>query len=263
MTRLLAVYDGADNLLMRFEYADDRMPVAVATEGVILYLAYDQVGSLRAVADSAGNMVKRIEYDSFGNIIADSNEAFQIPIGFAGGLHDRDTGLVRFGFRDYDPDVGCWTAKDPILFTGGDMDLYGYCLSDPLNWIDPDGLRFIFGSQGGIIGFDYSWDTSNPGKANLTAGSGVIVGGGFSFGWQSDDNNGLFGEAFHEVFGTSLINIGLGRYLGISIAPDFSKLKLNIGFGLALPLSVTVPVEGIDVTFGDDLYDLLHPTPCD
>ena len=56
------------------------------------------------------------------------------------GLHDRDTGLVRFGFRDYDPDVGRWTAKDPILFQGGDTDLYGYCLSDPVNWVDVDGL---------------------------------------------------------------------------------------------------------------------------
>lgn len=55
-------------------------------------------------------------------------------------MHDQDTGLVRFGYRDYDPDVGRWTAKDPIGFAGGDMDLYGYCLNDPVNWVDPEGL---------------------------------------------------------------------------------------------------------------------------
>lgn len=68
-----------------------------------------------------------------------------MPFGFAGGLHDRDTGLVRFGYRDYDPDTGRWTAKDPILFAGGDTDLYGYCLNDPVNKIDPDGewVQFI------------------------------------------------------------------------------------------------------------------------
>jgi RHS repeat-associated protein len=142
MTRLLAVYDGADNLLMRFDYADDRMPVAVAAERATYYLTYDQVGSLRVVADSAGNVVKRIDYDSFGNIITDSNEVFKIPIGFAGGLHDRDTGFVRLGFRDYDPDIGRWTAKDPIFFAGGDTDLYGYVLNDPINLIDPLGLEF-------------------------------------------------------------------------------------------------------------------------
>jgi RHS repeat-associated protein len=142
LTRLLAIYDGLDNLLMRFEYADDRVPVAVTTEGAIYYLTYDQIGSLRVVADSAGNVVKRTDYDSFGNIIADTNEAFKIPIGFAGGFHDRDTGLVRFGYRDYDPDVGRWTAKDPIFFAGGDTDLYGYVLNDPVNLIDPLGLEF-------------------------------------------------------------------------------------------------------------------------
>ena len=86
-------------------------------------------------------MLKRIDYDSFGNIIAETNEAFEIPFGFAGGLHDRDTELVRFGFRDYDPDVGRWTAKDPIFFAGGDTDLYGYVLNDPVNNLDPLGLK--------------------------------------------------------------------------------------------------------------------------
>jgi len=148
LTRLLAVYDGSDNLLMRFEYADGRIPVAMTKGGSTYYLTCDQVGSLRVVADASGNVVKRIDYDSFGNIIEDTNPTFEIPFGFAGGLHDRDTGLVRFGYRDYDPDVGRWTAKDPILFYGGDTDLYGYCLNDPVNAIDPYGLR----DWGKIIG---------------------------------------------------------------------------------------------------------------
>jgi len=78
--------------------------------------------------------------DSFGNIITDTDPSFEIPFGFAGGLHDQDTGLVRFGHRDYDPDTGRWTAKDPILFAGGDTDLYGYVLSDPVSLVDPTGL---------------------------------------------------------------------------------------------------------------------------
>ena len=47
---------------------------------------------------------------------------------------------MRFGYRDYDPDVGRWTAKDPIFFAGGNTDLFGYCLNDPVNTIDPLGL---------------------------------------------------------------------------------------------------------------------------
>ena len=68
LTRLLAVYDGSDNLLMKFEYADGRTPAAMTKSGLTYYLTYDQVGSLRVVADVSGNMLKRIDYDSFGNI---------------------------------------------------------------------------------------------------------------------------------------------------------------------------------------------------
>lgn len=67
------------------------------------------------------------------------NPGFQ-PFGFAGGLYDRDTGLVRFGARDYDPEIGRWTVKDPIDFAGGNSNLYGYTLNDPIQLIDLNGL---------------------------------------------------------------------------------------------------------------------------
>jgi RHS repeat-associated protein len=150
ITRLLAVYDGNDNLVMRFEYGDARMPVAMTRNGATYNLAYDQVGSLKVVTDVIGNVIKRVDYDSFGNIISDTNSGFEVAFGFAGGFHDRDTGLVRFGFRDYDPDIGRWTAKDPILFAGGDADLYGYVGNNPVNFIDPEGKISVI--EGVILG---------------------------------------------------------------------------------------------------------------
>ncbi len=68
----------------------------------------------------------------------------RIPFGFAGGLYDPDTGLSRFGYRDYDAYTGKWTAKDPIGFDGGDTNLYGYVLGDPVNFVDPTGLDPLF-----------------------------------------------------------------------------------------------------------------------
>ena len=61
-------------------------------------------------------------------------------MGFAGGLTDPDTGFVRFGWRDYDPAVGRFTAPDPLGDTGGDHDLYEYCVDDPVSMCDPEGL---------------------------------------------------------------------------------------------------------------------------
>ncbi len=137
---LLAVYDASNNLVMRFNYVSGRMPVSMTRNGVTYYLTYDQVGSLRAVVDTTGNVVKRVDYDSFGNISSDSNTGFNVPFGFAGGLHDRDTGLMRFGLRDYDPAIGRWTSKDPIDFAGGDTNLFNYVGASPINWTDIYGL---------------------------------------------------------------------------------------------------------------------------
>lgn len=68
----------------------------------------------------------------------DSNPGFQ-PFGFAGGVDDRDTKLIRFGARDYDAHAGRWTAKDPILFDGGSMNLFAYVNGDPINRVDHAG----------------------------------------------------------------------------------------------------------------------------
>src|SRR5205823_1621403 len=101
----------------------------------------DRLGSPRLVINVAtGTVAQRMDYDEFGNVIEDTKPGFQ-PFGFAGGLYDRDTRLVRFGARDYDAGTGRWTAKDPILFDGTQANLYGYVLNDPLNWRDPYGLQ--------------------------------------------------------------------------------------------------------------------------
>jgi len=112
------------------------------------------------VTDENGTIVKTIEYDSFGNVLSDSNPSLKVPFGFAGGLYDQDTKLTRFGYRDYDAQTGKWTAKDPIGFNGGDTNLYGYVLGDPVNLIDPEGLSFqvIVGitiGTGGLIAYIY------------------------------------------------------------------------------------------------------------
>jgi RHS repeat-associated protein len=91
-------------------------------------------------------VAQRIDYDEFGNITSDTSPGFQ-PFGFAGGLYDRDTKLVHFGARDYDAETGRWTAKDPILFDGGDSNVYGYLLNDPVNFTDPNGLQGTIGPR--------------------------------------------------------------------------------------------------------------------
>ncbi len=119
------------------------MPISMTINSETYYLHYDQVGTLRVVTDINHTIIKEITYDTFGNILQDTNKNFKVPFGFAGGLADRDTNLVHFGYREYDPYTGKWTAKDPIDFAGGDSNLYGYVLGDPVDLVDLNGLRSL------------------------------------------------------------------------------------------------------------------------
>lgn len=109
-------------------------------DNVKLLCGCDQVGSLKRLADASGNTVKYINFDSFGNVIQDAFPELRLPLGFASGLWDHDSGLVRFGCRDYDPHIGRFLCPDPLGETGGDHDLYDYCVDDPVNCHDPNGL---------------------------------------------------------------------------------------------------------------------------
>ena len=117
----------ADGVKMEFLYSGNRLPDMMVRDGRTYRLHYDQVGSLRVVSGGLGNAVKELVYDSFGNILEDTNPAFRVPLGFAGGLHDPDINLIRFGHRDYDPDtaaspprtrwatrVGMWTGTGTV-----------------------------------------------------------------------------------------------------------------------------------------------------
>jgi RHS repeat-associated protein len=263
LTRLLAVYDGTGNLLMRFLYADSRMPVAVERGGALYYLTYDQVGTLRVVADGSGSVVKRIDYDSFGNILADTNPTLDVPFGFAGGLHDRDTGLVRFGFRDYDPNTSRWTAKDPILFAGGNIDLYGYCLNDPINWVDPSGL-YLTPRQQIIVAFSSSVGAVIGGIAFGVTTWGVGTAGGAVIG------SSLFGAAAASLMGGDISDVANAAITGaVSAAAGVGIGKLiysisQTGIQAAVRYGIFTGVFdsillGADPVFGSEMES---PYPC-
>jgi RHS repeat-associated protein len=101
-----------------------------------------------------------VRYDSYGIKISDTNAGFDLPIGFAGGLADPLTGLVHFLVRDYDPQVGRWTARDPLLYAGKQGHLYSYVGSDPVNMRDPSGLIGVSGRAcaGVCGGASVKWD---------------------------------------------------------------------------------------------------------
>jgi len=140
--RPIAELDGSGAVVSRFVYGSRaNVPDYLVKNGVTYRIISDRLGSPRLVvrADN-GAVVQQLDYDAFGKVSNDTQPGFQ-PFGFAGGLYDEHTGLVHFGAREYDAEVGRWTRKDPIGFGGGDGNLYGYVLNDPVNRVDPPGLK--------------------------------------------------------------------------------------------------------------------------
>ena len=136
-----AELDASGQVVSRFVYGTrQNVPDFMVSAGQTYRLITDHLGSVRLVVNIAtGDIAQRLDYDEFGRVLQDTHPGFQ-PFGFAGGLYDTATGLVRFGARDYDASIGRWTSKDPLLFDSGDANLYRYVGNDPIGSTDVSGL---------------------------------------------------------------------------------------------------------------------------
>jgi RHS repeat-associated protein len=137
---VVAQLDGSGNLVARYVFGSKpNVPDYFTTSAGTFRILSDHLGSPRLVVNtSSGAVVEEIDYDEFGNVTNDTSPGLT-PFGFAGGLYDKDTGLVRFGVRDYNASVGRWTAKEPRRFRSG-PNLYGYAWEDPIDMRDQNGL---------------------------------------------------------------------------------------------------------------------------
>lgn len=139
----LAEYDGSGALRTVFQYAGRWTPVAFIRNDTTYHIVTDHLGSPRLVVDTSGAVVKRVDYDAFGNVTLDTAPTFDLPFGFAGGMADPDHELIRFGVRDYQPSSGRWTAQEPMRIEGAAGGPYCYAGNDALNWADRTGLLKI------------------------------------------------------------------------------------------------------------------------
>jgi RHS repeat-associated protein len=137
----IAELNGSNQVVSRFVYGTRvNVPEYIIKSGTTYRVLTDHLGSVRLVVNtSTGAIAQRLDYDEYGRVTQNTSPGFQ-PFGFAGGLYDDATKLVRFGARDYDAETGRWTAKDPIGFAGGDANLMLYVRGDPMNYLDPLGL---------------------------------------------------------------------------------------------------------------------------
>jgi len=145
-----------------YHYDTSGLLYAFERGGSWYYVATDQVGTPRVVVDSSGTVVKEIDRDAYGAVRSDSDPDFTLHVGFAGGIPDPETGLVRFGMRDYDPETGRWLARDPMLLVSGQFNFYSYIENDPVNAVDPTGLSWECFIEKMLENFDQTKEFADP-----------------------------------------------------------------------------------------------------
>nr|BFD67010.1 hypothetical protein HAGR004_20320 [Bdellovibrio sp. HAGR004] len=228
--RIAAELNSAGTITKRFVYGSkSNVPDYMIASGVKYRIISDHLGSPRLVVkQSDGSIAQRMNHDEFGRVTEDTNPGY-LPFGFAGGLYDPETGLVRFGVRDYDPEVGRWTSKDPILFNGGQSNLYGYTFNDPVNFIDPSGKFGIAGVASGFIsGMVGGYISGGTIPAALAGGAaGAVVGflNPFASSAAGAFAGGVASSLVGQVFGNVLtdqpymnLNLGAAVFSGFGSA---------------------------------------------
>ncbi len=88
------------------------------------FLHTDMIGSVRAITDSAGEVVARFEYEPFGLLTMSTCSMAAGAHRFTGKPEDSATELYYFGARYYGPEVGRFISRAPTCYG---LNWYSYC----------------------------------------------------------------------------------------------------------------------------------------
>lgn len=177
--QLMGEYDESGNAIHEIVWAGNQ-PVALIKQGQTYAIHADYLNTPRALGDSNGNIVWRLQGDAFGETQANEDpdgngQTITFNLRFPGQYYDSESRLHYNYFRYYDPTKGRYITSDPIGLNGG-LNTYGYAGSNPAKYLDPLGLKtcvlvtqnsFGFGNHTAIYG-----DTNGHGEPWLYDPSG-------------------------------------------------------------------------------------------
>ena len=135
------VFDGEGNQVSRYLHGPqiDQVLAEETADGEVRWALSDHQGSVRDVIDSEGTVLNHITYDSYGQVISETNPEVDFRFGYTGRERDEETGLYYYRARYFDPAVGTFVSADPLGFAAGDANVYRYVFNSPTNYIDPNG----------------------------------------------------------------------------------------------------------------------------
>jgi RHS repeat-associated protein len=114
----------------------------------------DHLGSASWITGYTGSALQHLQYLPFGEpwVSQTSNSYEGAKYTFSGKERDKETGLMYFGARYYNPEYGIWNQVDPLHGKYPYQSPFVYCANNPLRVIDPWGLdEWELNKKGQII----------------------------------------------------------------------------------------------------------------
>lgn len=145
----------------------------------------DALGSTVALANPSGAVQTSYTYELFG-ATTQTGSANTNSYKYT-GREDDGTGLMYYRARYYSPRLQRFISEDPIGFSGGDVNLYGYVRNAPSIAIDPMGLEGVPLGPGMAPGPPIGW---YPFAGSPPVGQPLPPGWDPSWTWRYPEGNG-------------------------------------------------------------------------
>ena len=247
------IWDG-DHIV--YERDENKVPVGTFYRGLNLvaykigtyvdYYLYDQKGSVTGGVNRTGTT----EYDAFG-VQRTSDKLPYNPFRYNGEYYDQESGLIYLRNRYYDPATGRFMTEDPYwnpsnMIYGDDPDntipsieammqssnLYVYCVSNPVMFVDPSGYLRAPGYNK-----DYVW-SENPDLddygANSVAYNALLT---LSSMWDSRPSDRAVIERLANLVRSTADQVGYDfRLAAVELIDPQSANEVDIILAVAYPV---------------------------
>ena len=187
----------------------------------LYYLHRDYLGSIVMLTDENGNIAERRHFDPWGQPIKVEDGAGNtldkltlLDRGYTGHEHLASVGLIHMNGRLYDPALHRFLMPDNYIqdpFNTQNFNRYGYCLNNPLVYVDQDGewIFLVAAVIGAYIGGAQANGTYNPFKWNYS---------------NADTWMGITGGAIIGV-----ASAGVGIAVGGAVAAELAAVGISGG----------------------------------
>ncbi len=200
--------------ILRFFYIDDTEIGCVDEKGVIVELKipsnpnnpespaiaieikrgiyvpiYDLQGNIACLLDhSRRRIIESYRYSVYGEeeILNErgrslSESSVGNPWRFRGKRIDKEVGLIYFGYRYYDPEIGRWISPDPMGTIDG-PNLYAFVRNNPMKYVDYFGFNTKIAENCGCILHDHpGWHHAPPDCVCICGKDGASEGAAGSY----------------------------------------------------------------------------------